>query len=478
MERTRIFAAALAGVLTLCSFAPPLAHAESSASEDNLSAPLANATLSRARQLLRTGRIVDAEHLVDIALSSAPDDSLLCLAGEIQLRRANFTGASAAFTAALQRNSENARAHWGLGRIDQFYFRPDSARAHFARAFSLDFHDTDIILSFAEYVSDPAARATLLRNVAALARQDQPERAGRAIAELSVLQRLQGRTPAHLASAYTVYRLPLTGFRPLGSSQIGVLVAVRINSGKSLHLLLDTGARGLSIDSHAARNLDLETIASSGLQGLGDSASAGSRLTLARTVTFGNLAFEECLIEVSDHSLTTGADGVLGADLFESFQIHLNPAERLLELTPFESPISPSATSISALGHRNLLFVHAGLETGKEGLFLVDTGSGFTSVSRDLLPAALPQGLPVGLQGAQGPLAGGIRLASLEIQVAGKSVVDAPVALDLHRISQLEGVEISGILGYSLLGRSSSQARSPATALWSFPNRGEALTHL
>ncbi len=454
MERNRIFAAALAGIL-ICPFAPPLAQAATPASENSLSAPIANSTLSRARQLLRGGRIADAEQLVHTALSSAPDDSLLCLAGEIQLRRANFPAASDAFTAALQRNSENARAHWGLGRIDQFYFRRDSARTHFARAFSLDHHDTDLILSFAEYVSDPAARATLLRNVAVLARQDQPERAARAIAELSVLDRLQGRAPARLASPYTVYRLPLTGFRPVGSSQMGVLVAVRINSGKPLHLLLDTGARGLSIDSHAARNLDLETLAPSGLQGLGDRPSAGSRLTLARTVTLGNLAFEECLIEVSDHSLTAGADGVLGADLFESFQIHLNPAEHSLELTPFESPASPSPNSIPALGHRNLLFVHASLETGKEGLFLVDTGAAFTSVSRDLLSSALPQGLPVGLQGAQGPLAGGIRLASLEIQVAGKSVVDAPVALDLHRISQLEGVEISGILGYSLLGRSS-----------------------
>ena len=446
MARDRIFAALTVGLLATLF----LAKADDSAPS------LPNPTLSRARQFLSAGQSAQAESLVNAALASGKDDALLCLSGEIQFRRARFAEASSAFAAALALNPENARAHWGLGRIDQFHFRGDSARDRFARAFSLNHRDTDIILSYADYVSDPAARATLLRNVAVLARQDQPQRAEQAVAQLQILDRLQGRTPARLASPYTAYRLPLSGFRPAGANLDGVLVAARINGGKPLHLLLDTGARGLTIDARSAKGLGLETIVASTLRGFGDNGATASHLSLARTVSFGNLAFDECLVEVSDHSLTTGADGVLGVDLFERFQIQLNPGAHTLELTPFDGLAAPSADSIPALGLRKLLLVNAQLGGGKEGLFLVDTGAAFTSVARHLIPATMQSGRPVGLLGARGALSDALRIGPLELQVGRRSLVDtAPVALDLGQISEMEGVEISGVLGYSVLGRGS-----------------------
>jgi hypothetical protein len=146
---------------------------------------------------------------------------------------------------------------------------------------------------------------------------------------------------------------------------------------------------------------------------------------------------------------------VAGVDLFERFQIHLQPAAQVLELTPFADSAAGSTNSISALGLRNLLLVNAHVDEGKEGLFLVDTGAAFTSVARRLVPATV-QSRPIDLQGAQGWLGGATRVGPLEFQVGGRSIVDmAPVALDLRQISQIEGVEISGILGFSVLGRSS-----------------------
>ncbi len=456
MACDRIFAAVTVGLLATMYFAPHWAKAGTPESEASTSAPLTLSTLSHARQLLRAGQTEEADRLVRNALLGAPDDGLLCLVGEIEFRRANFAAASSAFAGALEQNPENARAHWGLGRIDQLHFRADSARNHFSRAFSLNNRDIDIILSYAEFVSDPGARATLLRNAAILAQHEQPERAEHAVAQLRILERLQGRAPGRLASAYAAYRLPLTGFHPAGANRDGVLISVRMNGGKPLRLLLDTGARGLSIDSRAARKLDLETITASGLRGFGDSGSAGSHLALARTVSMGDLVFEECLVDVSDHILTDAADGVAGVDLFERFQIHLNPTARVLELTPFEDSAAGPANSISALGLRNLLLVNARMDGGKEGLFLVDTGAAFTSVARRMVPATVLQGRPIDLQGAQGWLGGATRVGPLEFQVGGRSIVDlAPVALDLRQISQIEGVEISGILGFSVLGRSS-----------------------
>ena len=142
------------------------------------------------------------------------DDSLLCLSGEIQFRRANFAEAARAYEAAIALNPDNARAWWGLGRIEQAHFRGQRARDLFSKAFALNPRDIDIILSYADFVTEPASKSILLENVARLAGLDQPERAGRAVALRQIHERLQGRLPSRLASPYAAYRLPLTGFRP------------------------------------------------------------------------------------------------------------------------------------------------------------------------------------------------------------------------------------------------------------------------
>ena len=456
MARVRNLAAVTTGLLTALAFAPTGANAGTPEPASSTSVNLPDPSLSHARQLLRSGQTAQAERIVRGALLSDPSDTLLTLSGEIAFRRADFDDAAAAFTSALLRNPDNARAHWGLGRIDQLHFRAEPARNHFSRAYSFDPRDTDIILSYAEFVDDPGSRATLLRNVAVLSWPADPDRAERAVAQLKILERLQGRTPARLASPYTSYRLPLSGFRPVGAKQEGVILTARINHGKPVRLLLDSGARGLSLSASAAKGLALEPIVASRLGGLGDTGVTSSQLALARTLAIGNLTFDECLIDVSEHSLTNGADGTIGLDLFERFQIHLNASAHSLDLTPFDGhAATTSSAGFSALGLRNLLLLHTRLESGKAGLFLLDTGASFTAVARDLVPAAAMQGQPLDLRGAQGPLSA-LRLSPLQLSVAGRPMMDAaPLALDLRPFSQIEGVEIAGILGYSLLGKSS-----------------------
>ncbi len=406
------------------------------------------ACAARARQFLSAGQTDQAERLVRAALAAGTDDSLLCLSGEIQFRRANFAEATRAYEAAIVLNPDNARAWWGLGRIEQVHFRGQRARDLFSKAFSLSPRDTDIILAYAEFVTEPASKSTLLNNAARLANLDQPDRAGRAVALRQIHERLEGRA---------AYRLPLTGFRPTTAAQAGILVSARINGSKPLRMLLDTGARGITVNAGAARNLALETIVASRLGGFGDAGADESRVALARTVTFGDLAFEECIVEISGRSLTTGADGVLGADVFERFRIGVDARAGVLQLTAFDdSPRETSHPSVAAIGIRHLLLVKTRVEGGNEGLFLVDTGAAFTAVSREYLPPILRyQGQPVELRGAQGPLAGALRVAPLVLHVGGLPLVEnAPLAVDLRSISQVEGIEIAGILGYSMLGRS------------------------
>ena len=241
MPRFRILAPmGIAFLLTLMS-GPVRAADGSVGAAPSLPAPAAYAV--RARQFLSAGQTDQAERLVRAALASGADDSLLCLSGEIQFRRANFAEAARDYEAAITLNPDNARAWWGFGRIEQAHFRGQRARDLFSKAFALNPRDTDIILSYADFVAEPASKSILLDNVARLASPGQPERAARAVALRQIHQRLQGRLPSRLASPYEAYRLPLTGFRPTTSAQAGILVSARINGSKPLRLLLDTGAR-------------------------------------------------------------------------------------------------------------------------------------------------------------------------------------------------------------------------------------------
>ncbi len=414
--------------------------------------PLNISPTAQGRALLRAGRLAEAEQVVRAVLENSTDDGW-CLAGELRFRRGDFDAARQAFEKAASLNPKDARAWWGLGRIELLYSRRESARGLFSRAWHLDPRDPEILLSCLDFVTDPAARSVMLRNVVALARISQPERAEWALARLAIEKRLAGRQAGTLDSPYTSYRIPLAGFRPAGARQFGLIVMARINGGRPLRLVLDTGARGIVVYRSSARGLALEPVVESQVGGLGTGGTAQSTLSLAETVALGDLRFRDCLIEVTNHQIASGADGVIGSGVLNGSWSESHPAQGCWNWSrgAIRMPLL-CAGEQRAVNLGGLLLMRARTGSGSEGWFLVDTGAAFTAVDRDMAPVGL-QSMPVDLSGAQGD-AGASRLSLLSLHVAGRSLADPEaIAIDLDGISQHEGVEISGILGYSLLSR-------------------------
>jgi tetratricopeptide (TPR) repeat protein len=423
------------------------------AADDGSTMPPAVSVASAApgRMLLTTGRIRDAERYTRMALASSSDDALLALWGEIQFRRGDFNEAAKAFASAIEFNHLNARAFWGLGRVAEVHFRHTEARDYFAAAYRLDPRDTRILHSYLECITDSKARNVLLRNLVALSRDSNPDLASQAAAQLEIDRRLAGKPASRLASGNASYRVPLSAFRPAGAVQDGLAVTVRINDGKPLRLVLDTGARGILIDSRAAKNLGLEPIVSSQLNGFGESETGESHLALARSLAVGDLRFEDCLILVNPRSVVAGADGILGAGLFEDFRVRIDAGRQAMDLTPV-SDTAGMGSPDNVVGSRNLLLLRTAV-SGQEGWFLLDSGAAYSTLDRDLVPPILRKG-PAGLVGVRGTLEGAYRLGPVRLDVVGRSLVDmAPVALDLGPLSNREGIEISGVLGYSALSR-------------------------
>jgi predicted aspartyl protease len=252
-----------------------------------------------------------------------------------------------------------------------------------------------------------------------------------------------------LASPYVAYKLPLTGFRPEGVAQHGLIITARINGGHPLRLVLDTGARGILLYKSAARDLNLEPLVASQVGGLGTGQVVGSTLSLAKTIAFGDLQFRDCLVHVSNRDISPEADGVLAPSLFEQFLVRIDPKAKAIQLSPRIEMETPEAHR--ALNLDKLLLVRGEMACDREGWFLLDTGAAFTAMGA----STIAQGArtAVDMVGAQGS-AGAFRVAPIAVKVGGRSLTDPEaIALDLAGLSQREGVEIAGILGYSALSR-------------------------
>src|SRR5262245_49408098 len=112
--------------------------------------------VQQIRQLLRSGQVDQAEAVLRAELPARPDDAaLLCAAGDIRFRRADFGAAAAAYRAALDRDASSALAYFGLGRIELMQFRRSRARDLIAKAFHLDPLNPDIVLAYVEFVTAP-----------------------------------------------------------------------------------------------------------------------------------------------------------------------------------------------------------------------------------------------------------------------------------------------------------------------------------
>ncbi len=128
-----------------------------------------------------------------------------------------------------------------------------------------------------------------------------------------------------------------------------------------------------------------------------------SRVALARSVTFGDLAFEDCLVEIAGQNLTVGADGIIGADVFERFRIGVDGRAGILQLTPYDDAARDgSQASVPAVGIGKLLLVKARVQGGSRGI----VPGGYGRCVHDGL-AAVPSHVPGG--GTRGGDAGRAR---------------------------------------------------------------------
>jgi hypothetical protein len=407
------------------------------------------------RELLRNGKIIEASRQAAALAASSPDDPTVhAVLGDVLFRQSRFTEAQDAYHAATNKGKGVARGFWGLGRIAQLKGQAEVARHYFSAAFQRDPRDPDIVLSFADMVRDDQSRSILLNNFVKLAASEAANnrQVADAAARLEIARRIGPEPMMHLIGSEESYDIKLDGYFPSGSKRSGVMLKIRLNGSRPLRLLLDSGAEGILVHQKAVRNTGLERLVNSSIGGLGANRAVVGEVALARNVSAGPLTWENCLVRVTPEAIVPAADGIIGLDMFRSFLVQLDFREQILRLRQFPEDTNEETrprTPFYQIQHFVLLPT---VVNGRdEGYFMLDTGSSFGSVvSPEAAWMIQPREVPI--QGAGGLVEDAFSTSPIRLTVGDRELLDpSPVTMNLSGVSQTQGVEISGIIGYPLL---------------------------
>ncbi|HVX66543.1 MAG TPA: aspartyl protease family protein [Bryobacteraceae bacterium] len=422
--------------------------------------------------LLRSGQ-VDEALVAALAMERAEPGraDVAVLLGNIYLRKAELQEAERHFQIALALDPNCAQAYLGLGRLDQMQFRRKSARDRFAKAYALCPLDAGVVRAYASVASDAREEVALLKTYLAVGAREPREELEAALGHLEFHRRLGERRVGILASPYRRYRLKLESWSPRPGRSQGLLLAISINGSRPLKLVLDTGADGIFVHAKAASKLGLEYLSAAAARGAGEGGPAEATRTLAAKVQAGAVEWRNCVVDVIAKPVSPEVDGVIGASVFRQFLLELDPQREFLELVPYPDGAPPAMAHENMWADRDrtlpagsrqwipvcqtghLLLVNTTLADGAAGYLVLDTGAAFTSVSHRLARATgRPMNLAMaGAGGALGPVR---RAGAVRLRIGNREVVDADAILfDFRPVSNQEGLEISGLIGYPVLSR-------------------------
>lgn len=185
-------------------------------------------------------------------------------------------------------------------------------------------------------------------------------------------------SPPNLTSSYQSYNLKLSTFYPRPNRAGGIILHVRINDGRPLRLLLDSGADLLVINAKAGRSLGISPESAMELVGMGTKPAKMGR---AGTVAIGPVSFRNCPVALMDGNATEGADGVIPLSLFSNFLLRLDLPEKTLGLTPYPQAETPEIPPTRGVVAHHLLLVEAVLNGRQSGYVALDTGAYCSAIS-------------------------------------------------------------------------------------------------
>jgi hypothetical protein len=321
--------------------------------------------------LLREEKIAEAANAVQAALAAAPNSSAFIeLRGEVEYRQGEPWEAAKSAAQAFKLDPCNPRVRLlfaRLSRVGSFYAQ---ARASVLAAHQLDPDDPEILMEWISTLPLKQRIAELQTYLAAPRGGDADEQ--RQLQEfLDDLKKLEAepQKPCRLVSQITSTRLPIEsiikdphqmdGWGSLPSHSMNLAAVgldVKLNNHLS-QLQIDTGAGGILVTDAVAKRAGLRSFSQGEVGGIGDEGNRKGYTAFADSIRIGDLEFQNCAVEVVDAvTMPSGADGLIGADVFSDFLVTLDFPMRQVLLQPLPPLPGQSAAADVKLdtGHEDL----------------------------------------------------------------------------------------------------------------------------
>ncbi len=416
--------------------------------------------------LVYQGRVDEAADAADGDARNFPQSpDVLAARGDFAFYMGDMPEAEKLYKAAAQLKNETARAYYGLYRIHYAASMRRSARLLCMTAHQMDPDDALITLAFTRYLVGQKRREFLPGFM-----QSHPwffghlERMQEANSDLR--DELEERNPFDLDGTREEVTLPLSYLHD-GTRIVGMGIRMSVEGGKSFNLMLDTGASGLLLTQAAIDKAGLNHIGSIQVGGIGDKGLRNAFMAVAQTCTIGTLKYKTCVFRATEgkKGLTEVTDGLLGTDVFSDYLITIDFQRRTLHLVPLpEQPPNPQGydraplpseagfTPVFHFGHHLDVSTHV---NGKStGLFLIDTGSGFSSIDSTFarLTTKIHGNEYIHVKGVSGSVNDVFEADKAELQFARfRQSNFGLISINLNNSPEHEEIRLDGILGFPLL---------------------------
>ena len=407
---------------------------------------------------LKLDDVKSAEEYSRRALESFPQSPLaLATRGDVYFRRGLILEAKSEYESALKIDEACARAWLGRGKVDAVLARRNQAKQAVSRAHELDPNDGDALYEWAIRQPYPENVSGLKRHLEQF--RSDPESEGHERDYTELIKALAGRQVWVLTSDVARSEIKLETMSPgpgLGIQGYGL--RVRFNDRAEAHLLLDTGASGVTITRKFAEKIGARKLSDTALEGIGKRGAARGYHAWVDKVTIAGLEFRDCFVHVAPNAVSD-LDGMIGTDVFVKFLVTVDFPARKLRLEPLPAPFPADDSSadrkgysqVFAFGHFLLLRTQAGDKVA--GLFVVDSGSTLSTVlpesARRLGPMRPLNTMVTGMSGGANSafIADDVTLEFGNVRRQNQRVI----TVDLHSVSKDLGTELAGQIGFNTL---------------------------
>lgn len=478
--RRAAFLSLCASLIPLASFADtdPALAAYEEANYEKAIPLLQSALAANPKDAVLNAALLSAlvyQERVDDAVRAATADAanfpnspeVLAARGEFAFYMGDMPEAEKLFKAAMAIKDATPRACFGLSRLYRAACFHRSARLLCIKAHDLDPGDAFITQTFLAYL--PAAkRDELLRPFVIAHPWLYRHFDERTSTSAEIAQELDTRRPFEIEGGAQETTVHLLTIMRAPERPIGVGLELRIEGGRPLRLLLDTGATGVVVREDAINKAELNHLGSGESWGVGDKGARKGFAAVADECQIGSLKFRTCILHgMAGKARVAGEDedGLIGADVFSNYVVTIDFQDRKLHLKPqpprpptpqgYDRIIPPDETNFTPVfrfEHRLLLSTLVNRKS--TGLFLIDTGAGGSDIDSTFarLSTKIRSDYSRKIRGISGDVKDVFEADKAELQFAHFRQSNLGLtSFNINNAPEHQEIRMAGILGIPIL---------------------------